>query len=271
MVAISENGQDLMGSEEVVATPPSFKINTVSADAPMRWLEKGLKDYRAMLLPSTLMGLIYVLVGGVLIWTLFSYPIFITTLAAAFLMIGPLVAVGFYNMSNELEQGRKHDLISGTISGWSFLGRNLVSLCCFALVLGVLMGVWALVSAVSVALFFDTFVVGGDVTSTLMSQANLMPFMVVYLLSAIAIAIIAFSISVVSAPLITNRKVDFVTAMITSVETVKKNPSVMLTWGLMIAAMILVGFLLGFVGLAVTLPIVGHASWHAYRELVVDA
>ncbi len=249
----------------------SFKVRKVDSGAPMRWLEKGLADFKAMLVPSLLMGMIYVVFGGILIWMAWEYPIFITTLAAAFLMIGPIVAVGFYNMSAELEKGNHPDMLSGTLSGIKFIARNMVSLFSFALVLGVLMGVWALVSSVTVALFFDTIVIGKDWLSTLTSQNNLVPFFMVYLLSAVAIAIIAFSISVVAAPLITNRKVDFVTGMITSAEAVQANPAVMLTWALMIAGMVIVGFLAGFVGLAVTLPIIGHASWHAYCDLVQDA
>ena len=68
----------------------------------------------------------------------------------------------------------------------------------------------------------------------------------------------------------THRKADVVTAMVTSVRAVKKNPVVMFTWAFAIVALIGLGFAFFFVGVAITLPIVGHASWHAYRELVVD-
>ncbi|MEZ5476161.1 MAG: DUF2189 domain-containing protein [Thiolinea sp.] len=268
---MTDRNRDVLVENKGERTVPlNFTVRKVDADAPMRWLDQGISDYKQMLVPSTLMGALYVLVGAILMWMAWEYPIFMTTLAAGFLIIGPIVAVGFYNMSYELEKGNKPDMLSGTMMGWKFMIRNAFSLCCFALVLGVLMGVWALISSVTVALFFDNIVVGRDFIDTLMQQNNLIPFLLVYILTGLVIATIAFSISVVAAPLVTHRRVNFVTAMITSVEAVKKNPAPMFTWALMIAIMVAVGFLLAFVGLAITLPIIGHASWHAYRDLVQE-
>lgn len=272
MTAVSDSDRDLLPDNKGERTEPlKFKIRKVDADAPMRWLDKGVNDYKEMLVPSTLMGLVYVIVGIIMLSISWSYPLFMTTLAAGFLIIGPLVAVGFYNMSMELEKGNKPDMLAGTMMGWAFMARNALSLVSFALVLGVLMGAWALVSSVTVALFFDNFVMGSDFIDTLMKQSNVVPFILTYMLTGMVIAGIAFSISVVAAPLVTHRRVDFVTAMITSVEAVKTNPAPMFTWALMIAVLVIVGFLLGVIGLAVTLPVVGHASWHAYRDLVTEA
>ncbi|HPE60180.1 MAG TPA: DUF2189 domain-containing protein [Thiolinea sp.] len=273
MTAISENNSDREPNPDQAGETRqvSLRIRTVSSDAPMRWLEKGVADFRAMLVPSFLTGMVYVIVGIVMMWAAWSYPIFVTTLAAGFLIIGPLVAVGFYCMSSELEKGNRPNMRVGTLLGWQFMKRNFVSLSSFAMMLAVLMGAWALVSAVTVALFMDSIVVGRDFLDTLIRQHNLVPFFLVYVLTGGVIAVIAFSISVIAAPLITDRQVDFVTAMITSVEAVKKNPKAMATWAFMIAAMVVLGFLFGVVGLAVTLPIVGHASWHVYRDLVEAA
>lgn len=272
MATSSDDHRDLLPNNTGERTEAlRFKIRQVDADAPMRWLDRGIKDYKAMFVPSTLMGLVYVVIGLVLMSAARAYPIFMTSLAAGFLIIGPLVAVGFYNMSMELEKGNRPDMLTGTIMGWGFMARNALGLFSFALVLAVLMGAWGLVSSVTVALFFDNFVVGNDFLDTLMRQQNVVPFILTYLLTGFVIAAVAFSISVVAAPLVTHRRVDFVTAMITSVRAVKKNPAPMFTWALMITALVAVGFLLGVVGLAVTLPIVGHASWHLYRDLVIEA
>nr|CAA6823459.1 MAG: Unknown protein [uncultured Thiotrichaceae bacterium] len=272
MAAISDSDRDLLPDNKGERTEAlQFEIREVDADAPMRWLEKGISDYKEMIVPSTVMGLVYVIAGMIMMSVAWSYPVFMTTLAAGFLIIGPLVAVGFYNMSMELEKGNKPDMLTGTMMGWAFMARNALGLCCFAMVLGVLMGVWALVSSVTVALFFDNLIVGRDFLDTLAKQHNVVPFILTYMLTGLVIAAIAFSISVVAAPLVTHRRVDFVTAMITSVEAVKINPAPMFTWALMIVALVVVGFLLGFIGLAVTLPIVGHASWHAYRDLVAES
>jgi len=84
------------------------------------------------------------------------------------------------------------------------------------------------------------------------------------------IAQIAFSISVVSIPMLLHRKVDVITAITTSLRVVLKNPIPMLIWAIIIVTLINLGFVLAFIGLAVTLPVIGHASWHAYRDLVGD-
>jgi uncharacterized membrane protein len=79
-------------------------------------------------------------------------------------------------------------------------------------------------------------------------------------------ATVLFSITVVSLPLLLDREVDFVTAMIASFQTVQQNPLVMLGWGAMIAGLLFVAMLPGFLGLFVVLPVLGHASWHLYRR-----
>ena len=79
-------------------------------------------------------------------------------------------------------------------------------------------------------------------------------------------AAVLFSLTVVSLPLLLDREVDFITAMITSVSVVLTNPLIMLVWGLIIASLIFTGMALWFVGLLVVLPVLGHATWHLYRR-----
>ncbi len=105
---------------------------------------------------------------------------------------------------------------------------------------------------------------------TLLANKESLQFTALILLIGLAFAVVTFMISVISIPLMTHRKVDVVTAMVTSVRAVKKNPVVMFSWAFAIVALIALGFAFFFIGIAITLPIVGHASWHAYRELVVD-
>lgn len=273
MTALSESEQELnnnVTAETGVNPADQFKIRKLSSDAPVRWLEQGIQDYKALMVPSTIVGMVYVVLGFLLMWLGWEYPIFITSLGATFLIIGPLVAVGFYVMSYELERGHKLNFIEATKSSWTFMKGNAISLFYFAMVLGVLMGVWALISAVTAVAFLDTTVVRGDFLGTVMAQDHLFLFLFAYALGALFIAVVAFSISVITAPMLTHRNVDVVTAMMTSIEVVKQNPTVMFTWALMIAVMVFVGSVLFFVGLAVTLPILGHASWHVYRDVLED-
>ena len=97
-----------------------------------------------------------------------------------------------------------------------------------------------------------------------------MPFLFAYVFGGGLIAVVAFAISVVSVPLMTDKRVDFVTAIITSVKAVMLNPGVMLSWAFILATLMFLGFIFFFVALAIALPIAGHASWHAYRELITE-
>ncbi|MEB4591487.1 DUF2189 domain-containing protein [Candidatus Thiothrix sp. Deng01] len=253
----------ISGSEQLGETP-NLVIRKVDSEASMRWLNAGIKDFKACMGASMAYGMVYVVLGLVLAALTWANPIFTTTLAAGFLIIGPIVAVGFYCMSRTLEQGGTPHFAQG-IDGLRF---NAISLASFALVLGVLMGVWALLSSVTVALTFGSITVSDNWLDTLLSQEAFTPFLFAWVLGGGLIAAVAFAISVVSVPLITDRKVDFVTAMITSVKTVIANPGVMLSWAFILATLMFLGFIFFFVGLAITLPIAGHASWHAYRDLI---
>ncbi|EIJ33507.1 DUF2189 domain-containing protein [Thiothrix nivea] len=255
-----------MSSMDHMAEAPRLVVRKVDSEASMRWLNAGIKDFKASMGASITYGMVYVVLGLLLAAMAWSNPIFITTMAAGFLIIGPIVAVGFYCMSRTLEQGSTPHFTQG-IDGLRF---NAISLVSFALVLGVLMGIWALLSSVTVALMFNNVTITNSLLDTLLSQEEFVPFLFAWMLGGGLIAAVAFAISVVSVPLITDRRVDFVTAMITSVKAVLANPGVMLSWALILATLMFLGFIFFFVGLAITLPIAGHASWHAYRDLIAE-
>ncbi len=255
-----------MSSTEHIAEIPHLKVRTVDSESSMRWLNAGIKDFKASMGASITYGMIYVVLGLMLTAMAWNNPVFITTMAAGFLIIGPIVAVGFYCMSRTLEKGGKPRFSQG-LDGLRF---NAVSLVSFALVLGVLMGIWAVLSSVTVALNFGNITITDSLLNTLLSQEELVPFLFTWMLGGGLIAAVTFAISVVSVPLITDKRVDFVTAMITSVKAVMANPGVMLSWALILATLMFLGFIFFFVGLAITLPIAGHASWHAYRDLIAE-
>ena len=106
------------------------------------------------------------------------------------------------------------------------------------------------------------------VVAVLSTSRGLLFALVGNLLGAI-IAMFVFSITVVSFPLLVDRDVDFVTAMLTSLRSVLNNPLQMIAWALLIALFLGASILSGFIGLFITLPVLGHASWHLYRKLIV--
>ena len=253
---------------EALKTKPTstFKIRDVPSDLPIKWLKSGIDDFKKAPVVSFFLGMIYVLIGAFMLWLAWESPLYMTTLIASFLLIGPVVAVSFYCMSRTIEQGEKPTLRQG-LEGLKF---NAVSLISFSFVLAFIVGIWALIATIVTALYADSIAFGDDIWAALISHDQLLSFALIYIAIGAIFSVIAFSISVISVPLITNRKTDFVTAMITSVKTVIKNPIAMLSWAFLIATMIFLGMLFFYVGLAITLPIIGHASWHAYRDLVLD-
>jgi uncharacterized membrane protein len=120
----------------------------------------------------------------------------------------------------------------------------------------------------------NAFVDNGEMIAgswnALLNEPQFIPFLVVFLLVGLVFAAVAFTISVVSVPLIIERQIDVFTAIKTSIQAVRKNPLVMMRWAATIAVLLAVGIGFFFVGLAVVLPIIGHASWHAYREIIVE-
>lgn len=245
---------------------PVLKIRHVGSEASTRWLEKGIADFKVAPMLSLSYGMVYVLVGLVLGWLSWRSPLFVATMAAGFLMVGPVVAVGFYNMSRHIEKRE----IPGFSQWLEALHFNPISLVNFALVLGMgmLMVGWTVIGSVTVALFFDNATVGEDMFDTLINHNQSVFFLFTYFAGGGLIAVLAFAISAVSAPLIMDKRVDFVTAILTSIQAVRENWLPMISWAAIIATLIFLGYLFFFVGLVVTLPIVGHASWHAYRDLI---
>lgn len=254
--------------QTLIADTPHFRIRKVDSEASMRWLNAGIADFKVAPGVSIAYGMIYVVVGLVLSWLSWQNPLFITTMAAGFLVLGPIVAVGFYCMSRTIEQGKTPHIAQGLDA----LRFNSLSLVSFALVLAALMGIWGVLASVTVALFFDNVTLSDNLLDTFLNHEQSVPFLFVYVLGGGLIAAVAFAISVVSVPLITDKKVDFVTAMITSVKAVRVNPGVMLSWAFILATLMFLGFIFFFVALAlaIALPIAGHASWHAYRDLIVE-
>jgi uncharacterized membrane protein len=129
--------------------------------------------------------------------------------------------------------------------------------------------VWERISAILVGLFLNGSGIGSLADlMTLEAITQHTDFVLAYLIFGGVMALMVFSLSVVSLPMLLHRKVDFATALVTSFMVTRLNFPVMLLWGAIIAALIVIGMATDFIAMAVVFPLLGHASWHAYRELV---
>ena len=211
---------------------------------------------------------VYVLGGWLIVWAMAAKGQVWWTLpaSAGFPILGPFIACGFYEISRRLEAGEP--LVAGQIFGVIFRQKDR-QIPAIAAVIVVYFLFWNFLSHMIFALFLGNATMT-NVSSSLqvfLSSEGLMMLGFGTLVGA-CFATLLFCLTVVSLPMLLDREVDFVTAMLTSFELVKENPRLMLTWGLLIAVCLFVAMIPGFLGLFIVLPLFGHASWHLYRRAI---
>ena len=251
-------------------------LNKVSVNDLLDVLAIGLRDFRRAPLYGLFFSGIYA-VGGwflVLLLLYFDMPYLIYPMAAGFALIAPFIASGFYVVSQRLERDESDDdqalswpLVLGTVK--SMFSRDLGWM---ALVTGFSLFVWMDIAALLSFGFmgFQMFSFSELLDVILTTPAGWL-FLLVGNTAGAVIAFCVFSYSVLSIPMLFDRNIDFITAMLTSVRFVILNTKVMMVWCVTIAVFIGISFLSGLVGLFVILPVIGHASWHLYRRGVAPA
>jgi uncharacterized membrane protein len=234
-------------------------------------LRKGWDDFSAMPSHAIFLTLIYPLVGIFMIGLAFGYSVLplLFPLAAGFALIGPVAAVGLYELSRRREAGLDSDwthafdvLRSSTLPAIGALGLLLMGI--FLAWLGSAQALYQVLFGYLPPQSYSQFI--HDILTTpagwkLIVWGNLIGF---------CFAVWALAISVVSFPLLVDRDVGAAVAITTSIRAVAANPGVMAAWGFIVALLLLLGSLPAFMGLAVVMPVLGHATWHLYRK-VVDA
>ncbi len=243
-------------------------VRPITAADVIDALGKGIRDFQALPLYGLIVGALYA-AGGVLIvfcatglgMTYLAYP-----LAAGFALIGPFAALALYEVSRRREQGEVP-----TWSGIWHAIRTRGELGWMAFVTLFVFVMWMYQVRFLMALFLGlhaSFSNLHEFINVILTTNEGLAFLVVGNVEGAVLSLVLFSLTVVSFPLLLDRDVDFVTAMITSVRAVVTSPVPMIGWGLIIVVLLIVSALPLFLGLLVTLPVLGHTTWHLYRRIV---
>jgi len=231
--------------------------------APVDWLSKGLNDFLCCPKTGLFYGLCFFLMGHAL-WAVFnSAPAYVLALSAGFLLTGPFLCLGLYHASREIEQGRPTSLRQSLVAWRPTLGPMGI----FAGVLLILEMIWGRASLIVFAVTFNTMPSAESTLSQLITFENI-GFLVTYSVVGAFFAGLIFVTSAVSIPMIMDRQVDAVSAGLTSIRACFQNPGAMLVWGMLITMLIGLSMMPFFLGLLFVGPVIGHATWHAYRAIV---
>ncbi|MFA4970524.1 MAG: DUF2189 domain-containing protein [Sulfuritalea sp.] len=245
---------------------PSFPVVRAGLplSAPFDWLRRGAEDLKAGGFASLFYGISFAL-GGFLLFMAFRHAVqLVTAVTAGFMLLGPFLALGLYELSRRRETGEALSL-PATLTVWK---RNFGCFGIYSLILIVIYLVWARASLVIFALFYQ----GGMPTlgsfMTQLLKFDNIEFLLAYLAVGGFFAMLVFAVSVVSIPMMLERNKDTITAMLASFLALVRNLPMMLIWGALIVLLTLIGIATAFLGLIITMPLVGHATWHAYRALI---
>ena len=239
-------------------------VRRVPVARPFHWLRLGWRDLVRAPFPSLLHGVLVAAGAWVILAVTLRYWYLLPGAFSGFLLIGPILATGMYELSRRLESGDK-PTVKDVLAAWRRGTRPLAWLGLLLVLAGTL---WVLVSAVLFALFVQAPITGLEsfVRHVVLSEgSNLFPVWIA--LGGVGASLV-FAVTVVSAPMLLDRDVDMASALLTSVTAVGENPLAMALWATLI--MLATGFamltlMLGFV---LVVPWIGHATWHAYRDVV---
>lgn len=243
---------------------PFPKARDVKVGAPFRWLASGLSDLKSCPIPSLFYGFCFAGMG-LLVTIVFEHAYEYTmAVTSGFLLLGPFLAMGLYEISRRRELGETCSL-GPTLTVWR---RNAGNIGIFAVVLGVVFLVWARASLVIFALFYSNEVPNLSGFLGQVVRFENLDFLAVYFGVGLVFATIAFGVSIVSIPLMLDRNQDAISSMLGSMGVLFRNPGTMFIWAAMLVSLTIIGFLTFHLGLVFLMPVIGHATWHAYRELV---
>ncbi len=258
--------QDNTNTENFLPPSELSEPNQITTADVKAALAAGWADFRKAPVYGLGFSLFYVL-GGMVLYAVFlasGQSWWFIPIAVGFPLLAPFAAMGMYEVSRRLEQGEALNWsgVAGCVLAQK--DRQVPSM---AMVIMLAFMFWVFVAHTIFALFFGLQPISSSTTEMLLSPSGMMMLLVGGAIGG-AMAAMLFALSVISLPLLLDKEVDFITAMITSFSAVMKSPVPMALWAAIIAGVMFLAMLPFFLGLFIALPLLGHTSWHLYRRVM---
>lgn len=253
---MNENPDKAFDKETMPFVAPCRKLSPFAA---FGWVRQGIADLYKAPQQSLTYGFFMALVMASVVWLAWVYGSqwFMLAMLGGFVFIAPLSCIGLYAISAQLERGLEPSMARSLRAAFK---RHFSNEMVFAIALLIVFLVWAR-AAVLISVFFPM--------TARHELADLMPYLAIGTVVGAFFAVVTFSVSAFSLPMIMHRDVDSITAIVTSVNAVLRNKFALMVWLTLIVIGLLIGMLTAFVGLIVILPVIGYAAWHGYLETIV--
>jgi uncharacterized membrane protein len=247
----------MSGNEVNSAKPLVAPCRTLKPLVAFSWLRKGYKDFTQVPTISLLYGVVMMLISVLITWVAYQAHSVVLAIAltAGFFFLGPILAIGLYSLSRQISNDVPPQFLRCLKEGKKNMGNEMVLSFMFLIVFLI----WARAASM-MHIFFPSY--------TAMRAEDWYMFIGIGSLVGAVFAAIIFCVGAFSIPMLMDRQVDTVTAVITSINAVLKNKVAMLVWAAVIIILIVIGIVTFYIGFIVLLPIVGHATWHAYKDTI---
>lgn len=253
--------QLLAESSETIPVP---RVRQVGVERPWVWLRRGGADLLRTPAQSLGTGALVAAIGLALGGAGWQASYMAPALLGGFLLVAPFLAIVLYALSRQLE----HSELVDSAQAWRAWRANAGSIALFGLMLALAYIVWERLAAIVFALFYEGQPLQLSRWPLELMSGQYTELLLAFVCVGAGLAALVFALGVVSVPLLIDRPVDAITAMLTSLQCCRVNRAAMLLWAALIAGLTVLGFATLMLGLVVIFPLLAHASWHAYRDLV---
>jgi uncharacterized membrane protein len=242
-----------------------IEIRHVPVLRPLTWLHRGWLDLCRHWNASVGHGALILMLGWTLLMLWGTHPYFVAAAISGFLLVGPIMSAGLYEMSRRYSLGQSANF-DDSLNGFT---RNTAGLFGFGILLAICTALWFAISAILLGTVFH--LPAPDMRETLYGFLEMVnrAQIVAYITTGAVLAGAVFTVSVVAVPLIIDRHASASQGMRASVHAVFKNIPAMIVWSALIVILMIIGYLVPFLaGLLVVVPLLGHATWYAYKDMV---